>query len=216
MNRLCFIALSFLFTLQCQAGMTILYTAAILDHHYEMRKREYLHSLEILASWEKSPCIVEACRESSFFDELGIPIFYSKVNDDSLANKGINEARSLQKALKYYAFPNNEILLKLTGRYFFTDDAFLKLVENNPSLDAFVKKTPDGPVFTGCFALRCGYLQQFLNQLDFVKMEKQHLSIESELAGFLLRNPHIKTLYVDTLHITANIFGTGTCMLTYW
>ena len=102
----------------------VVYTAALLDSFYEERKIEYLRSLQALRKLHITPYIVESCRTSSFFDKERAFVFYSQTNDTSLKNKGINEAISLQKAMDYYRFHDEDILIKLTGRYCFLNGHF--------------------------------------------------------------------------------------------
>lgn len=195
-------------------SVKVVFTAAIIENQYEMRKNEYLYSLQVLQEFRIAPYILEACQEKSFFDQYNYPVFYPMVNDAQLKNKGVNEARLLQEGIKYCSFDKEDMLLKLTGRYYFTDDLFVRLIESNPDIDAFVKQPSNGPaVFTGCYALRCKYFELFLEGLDLKKMEMQMINIEDELGEFLIRNPQIKTQYVDALNLTANIFGDGHCVL---
>ena len=79
-----------------------------------------------------------------------------------------------------------------------------------------MKKGNEKSVFTGCFALRCKYFKQFLADLDLIRMEGEMINFEDELCNFLWKNDHIKIHFIETLNITANIFGEGKCQLTYW
>jgi len=198
--------------------MSVLYTAAIIENQYEMREEEYLRSLEILKKYGRTPYIVEACREASFFDQCGAPVIYSRVNDFALMNKGVNEAKSMLEFLKHYQFHEDEMILKITGRYHFNNDFLFRVVTENPDIDAFVRfvEGRDPIVFTGCFVLRAGYFKKFLEEIDFQTMENQMINIETELAFFLKRNSSIKVYSLDSLGITANIFGEGNCVMTYW
>lgn len=198
-------------------AIPILYTAALIDNQYEMRKQEYLYSFQILKQLKTTPYILESCKTTSFFDCLETPILYTQTNNIRLKNKGINEAMALLKGLNHFTFPEDQILVKLTGRYFFTSSKFFTLIEDHPEIDAFIKRPlGSSSIFTGCFALRCQFFQQFLEGLDFEKMEREMINIEDELAKFFSSNPQIKVFNVDALDVTANIFGEGQCMLTFW
>jgi hypothetical protein len=198
-------------------AIPVLYTAALIDNQYEMRKQEYLYSFQILKQFKTVPYILESCKISSFFDYLETPLLYTQTNDICLKNKGINEAMALLKGLKHFAFPQDQMLVKLTGRYFFTSPKFFTLIQNHPEMDAFVKRSyGSSSIFTGCFALRHQFFQQFLEGLDLEKMEREMINIEDELAKFFTSNPQIKVFNVGTLDVTANIFGEGRCMLTFW
>lgn len=194
----------------------LLYTAAVIDDKYEMRKIEYIYSLQILRSLDVPIFIVEACTNSSFFDEFSEPVFYSQVNDTTIKNKGVNEARSMKEAFEYYKFDDEDMIVKLSGRYFFNSSHFFNFIKRHPLISAFAKKPNLTSYFTGCFALRAKYFKMFLQELDLSKMENEMICIENELGDFFNRHPEIQIHHLDSLHVTANIFGTGTPMLTYW
>lgn len=202
-----------------QGSVKVIFTAALIDNQFEMRKHEYLFSLNQLIEFGASPFIVEACTQSSFFDALQFPIFYPNVNNPSLKNKGVNEARLLQEALKHFEFDDNELLVKLTGRYFFSTKHFLQFVSESSDADFIVRRgnaLNNTTIFTGCYVAKYKYFKQFLAGLDLEKMEKEMINIEDELGQFLLRNPQLAILFVDSLDLTANIFGTGQCQMTHW
>ena len=176
-------------------GVKILYTAALIDFLFDMRKGEYTHCLEILSDYGYEPYIVEACRPSgpSFFEEYTPHVFYSNVNDWTLRNKGVNEAKSILEALKYYNFDEQQMVVKLTGRYFFNNRNFLELVENHPTADALIRVDQDGVKegrsFSGCFALRCHLFKELIEGLDYKKMEEEMIDLEREIASFIATLP---------------------------
>ena len=194
----------------------ILYTAALLDFDYESRKKEYIHTLDILRSYGyHNPYIVEAIKSGphTFFNDYSCNVIYSNVNNPKLRNKGINEARSMTEACKKFYFKDNDIIVKITGRYFFTSDVFLRAVEAKPTVDAFVTVDQYGQVFTGCFALRYKFLKEMLHQLDYQKMERNMINIESEVSCYLrkiIQEKDAHVLYLDKIDVTANIMGDGT------
>ena len=100
-------------------NINIIFTAALIDNQFEMRKSEYLYSLNRLKSWDYIPYIIESCRRSSFFDNYSVPVCYAQVNDPNLRNKGVNEAKALQVGLDYFGFSDEDMIVKITGRYFF-------------------------------------------------------------------------------------------------
>ncbi len=205
----------------CMEGVEVklLYTAAVIGADDEMRQSEYLHSLEVLKGLGVVPYVVEACCSASFFDACAGCVFYSKVNDASLKNKGVNEARSMLAALNFYQFDEEAMIVKLTGRYFFQDGYFFEAVKSDGESDAFVRRAPvQYPTsrFMGCFALRMKFFKRFLEGLDFEKMEREMICVEDELGRFLLGTPEIRIHEMEALHVTANIYGTGTPSLTRW
>lgn len=196
-------------------NIKILYTAALIEPFFERRKQEYLHSLEVLKKMNKVPYIVEPIKSSSFFDECGVPVFYSKTNIDMPGNKGVNEAIAMLAALQHYQFDDDDLIVKLTGRYSFTDRHFFAEIEREPHKDAYAKRG-DSPVplsgldfFTGCFAMKYKYFKMFLNEIDFWKMMTFQSHIEWELGFFFENHPEVELHLMDTLHVWAHIFWDG-------
>lgn len=198
--------------------LKVIFTAALIENQWEMRKQEYIYSLNSLLGYGLSPYIVEACKTSSFLDEYKLPIFYPNVNDTSLRNKGVNEARLLLEALNHFEFDDDDLILKFTGRYFFTSFEFPQFLLDNSDADFVVRMCGHNNqgCLTACFAAKYKYFKKFLEQLDLKKMEREMINFEDELANFLNRNPEIKTIRVDTLNLTANCFGTGQTQLLYY
>lgn len=199
--------------------LKILYTAALLKNNYEERKKEYITCLDILSKYGfKNPYIVEAIQGTgpSFFDKYSTNVFYSKVHDfnvKDIANKGINEARTMLDAINHFNFNPNDMIMKITGRYYFVSDKFIKLVKQNPDVDIFVKVISNGTwAITGCFAIRAHYLKDMIENLDYVHMEKNNSYIEAEFASYLnkiikTKNPKIK--YVDMIDLAGLMIGNG-------
>ncbi len=204
----------------CQE-IKIICTAALIDQNFEERKIEYINSLEVLSSYGYSnPYVIEAIKSTgpTFLDNYSCKVIYTKVNNSNLHNKGVNEAKSILEALKYLYIDDNDMLIKITGRYFFTSNAFLTLVKESPGFDGFIKTDSHNQVFTGCFALRYKHFKEFLYQLNLEFMENNMINIEWELAQYInsLETNQIKIMKVENLGITANIFGNGNPILTYW
>jgi len=208
----------------------ILYTAALLENNFETRKQEYIHSINILKEFGYKPYIVESCNKSgpTFFDEYSSHVCYAGTNDPTLRNKGVNEVLSLLAAFGEYDFNDDDMIIKLTGRYFFENDLFLKFVEKNKKYDAIVSRDTRRQifdrdivpiVFTGCFAMKYKYLKRMLEQLDLEKMERNIDKIlEREVTKYLFSfvQKGGTVVYLDKLHLTANIAFPGQDRLTHW
>ncbi len=190
-------------------------TAALINSDFENRKQEYIKTLKILDEYGYSnPYIFEAVQPfgPTFLNDYSSHVIYPNVNNPSLRNKGVNEARLLAASLTNLPFQDNDIIIKITGRYFFTSNAFLKIVEDNPTIDAFVKKAPDGQIYTGCYAMRYKFFKEMLGQLNLTQMEQEMRNIEQEVATYLkkiIETQNAKIMYLDTLDLTATIFGEG-------
>jgi len=200
----------------------IILTAALIDTQYEERKNEYLKVAKILDDYGYSnPYIIEAIKEKSetFLNGLSKNVFYSNVNNSTLRNKGVNEAKSIIEGFKHFDFKDDDMILKITGRYYFSSDAFIRLIEKNPEYDAFVKTDCYDQAFAGCFALRFHYFKDMLENLHYEKMEINMINIEKEIANYLKKissEKNAKIMYIEKLDIVANIFGKGENKLTYW
>lgn len=198
------------------SNIKIICTSALLSSKFEERKQEYIKSLKILEQFGYRPqtYIVEAEGYSpfSFYHDYCDHVFYANTNDLTLINKGVNEAKSLIEAFDYYDFDDEDMLVKLTGRYFFNDDHFLKLVEAHSDVDAFASVLEWDPskVTTGCFAMRAKYFKQMLKRLDLQKMEKELIDIEWEAARFLeqMASENANVVYLEKIGITANVANT--------
>lgn len=196
-------------------SIKILVTAALIDHFFDERKQEYLRSLNLLKKMNVEVVVVENCKKESFFD-LFFPVCYSQSNNLSFKNKGINEALAMLAALDYFGFDDDDMIVKVTGRYAFENENLLNHIEHCSSYDAYARlsnvhtsKLREIDFFTGCFAIRCKYLKMFLKELDLVYMEKEQIPIEWELGKFFRRHPEIKVHKLKKIYLYANVFGTG-------
>lgn len=196
------------------AQIRIVCTAALLDAQADVRQQEYTHSINIIKNLGYEPYIIEACKQQgpTFFDTLSSQLFYATVNNPSLKNKGVNEGKTLLQGLKAYKFDDNDIVIKLTGRYYFTSDYLLRLINSNPTRDAFFLLTDaNTQVFTGCFAMRYKQLIAMLDSFDYERMEVGMINIEWEVARYIQHNrtQKLKVLYVDKLDVQGKVFGRG-------
>lgn len=192
----------------------VICTAALISQQFEERKHEYIHSLDVLTELGYEPFIIEACKNGgpTFLEEFSRNVCYSKVNNPKLKNKGVNEARSLLAGLNHFNFSEDDIVIKLTGRYHFTSENFIRIVESSPEVDGIFRKPgKSGQVFTGCFALRHKYFVKMLKQLNFDLMERKMTNLEREVAEYVrkIEKEGAKILYLDQLGVMANTFGQG-------
>lgn len=211
---------------ELQSGIIrVVCTSALIPECYGPRKQQYIRCINLLKSYNYQPYIFEACHPSppTFFEDHAQHVFYSNVNDNQLRNKGVNEARSMMEGFKHYQFNDNDMIVKVTGRYHLESRHFLNLVENNPEVDVFVKcdpwhPIPLGRVITGCFAMRSRLFKEMLENLDLIKMEDEMIDIEIEVARFVkkLISRGSAVMYVDHLDVSANVGIRCPVALTYW
>lgn len=200
------------------AQIRVVLTAALTDAYYEFRKAQYIESLELLASYGyQNVYIVEALKKHgpTFLDDYSNNVFYSLANDLTSRNQGTNEARTSLDGTYHFKFAPEDMIIKLTGRHHLLSGYFLKLVENNPDFDAFVKVDGDGNVYTVCFAMRCKYYQEMYEQMDYHFMEKNWVNLEYMVGYYIkhkIRDGNFKVYYVDKLDVTADNFGSSTAV----
>ncbi|MBS1986310.1 hypothetical protein JST99_00045 [Candidatus Dependentiae bacterium] len=220
-------SLSLLTMLSASAEIRIVCTAALIDTQADRRATEYTRSLDIIQQFGYMPYVVEACKKQgpTFLEALSDHVFYSTMNNAALRNKGVNEAKTFLQGLKAFGFDENDMIVKLTGRYYFTSDYFLRMIEKNPDIDAFSLRTTSFPgidahtlsthpfdMFTGCFALRYKHFIAMLESFDLEAMERDMECIEWACDRYI-RTMHQKgllnALYVDKLDVQGKVFYSG-------
>ena len=203
------------------SNVKIMYTAALLDRHFEARKQEYIHSLEILSQLGCEAYIVEAIKKvgPTFFDEYCSNVFYAQSNNPRLRNKGINEASTMLEGCNHFDFEDEDMIIKLSGRYYFESDLLFEAIKEHPGYDAFARFDRHGQVHACCFAMRYKYFKHMLEQLNFANMEKRMINIEREIANYL-KKYSIKTLQLEKLGVAGKVYGTGAsfnnAILKHW
>lgn len=204
-----FLFLLVAFQVHCQ--IQFLLTSAMNLHQFDWRKQEYLRTFSSLKAYGYNPWIVEALADSSFFDELTDRVIYPQVNNNAWMNKGANETNSIRASIPYLPFDDEDIVIKLTGRYYLYDNYLVNLIQRTQNdFDAYVCYgknfvSPDH-IFTGCFAMRWKYFKKLYNELDLDWAEKEYVAIEKIYADFI-QNQNLRTK-VTELHCQARIFFT--------
>ena len=139
----------------------------------EERKRRYMDCISTLLQMVEhdstiKPIIVEnnGIRET-FLDALGCDVLYTSNNFLELQHKGVNELLDLKEVIQRYNIQDDDVIVKLTGRYKLKDMHFLNEVRHNHNnYDAFVKffnvctfEYMDFDCVLGLFALKSKYLR---------------------------------------------------------
>lgn len=188
----------------------ILYVSAVIPMQFEWRKQEYLESLEKLKSYGYEPWIIEATNvQSTYFDGLVQHVFYPNQNDLSLNNQGVNEARSIIPILELLPFDDEDIVVKLTGRYLLYERKFLDTLEENLNYDAYVKWVTNGQeILCGCFGMKWKYFKHMFSSWDLDIMEKGMINFERMVAIYLLEKK-LNCLGFEKLFLRTRMFGKG-------
>lgn len=206
----------------------VLCTAAIIPIKEEERKQQYSKALHRVIEFGYRPYIVESCVSGpSYFDGMSSTVFYSLSNNPALRNKGVNEFVSMIKAFQHWDFDDEDMIIKLTGRYYFMSDSFIRFIEDAEDVDAAAKfvTVPAGPtkgvdaVLTGCFAMKCGEFKKMLNHFDYDWLEREMICVEHVVGPYLnvLAQKGFRVSRRDRLDLEANMFYThGSSEISYW
>lgn len=102
-------------------------------------------------------------------------------------------------------FDDDDMILKVTGRYMFIDDSFLRFIASHIEYDAFIKDVGHQgrmeDAFTGCFAMKYKYFIEFLRGLDLQNMEQKSIAIKWLLADYARLHQNMKTCAMNRLGI---------------
>jgi hypothetical protein len=98
-----------------------------------------------------------------------VDVLYTDNNKHIFKSKGINEFLDIIQAINTYNIKDDDMIIKLTGRYRVLSDIFFKLIqENTNSFDAFIKfygtcslKFEEYDCILGYFSMRAMYLNLF-------------------------------------------------------
>jgi len=142
------------------------------------RRERYLYSisetLKILPP-EMKPIIVENnAMDHSYLDTLQVDVLYTSNNNRTYKSKGVNEMLDIKQVITTYGIKDDDIIIKLTGRYRVLSSRFFEEVMKNDH-DAFIKfygtcsLTFDKyDCILGCYAIRCKFIKLY-----------NHLSIDN-------------------------------------
>ena len=144
-------------------------------NNYIHRQNRYIESIHQLLEFIKDdseikPIIVEnnGLRQT-YLDNLNCDVFYTNYNKFNFYHKGVNELLDIKEVINYYKINDDDMIIKLTGRYKLLNLNFINLVKNNiDNYDAFVKffnVCTKQYLFDDCvlglFSIRCKYLKYF-------------------------------------------------------
>jgi hypothetical protein len=139
----------------------------------ELRKKQYIQSITTLLNLVKNdtnikPIIVENNGvRKTYLDTLGCDVLYTNTNTENYPHKGMNELLDIHSVIRSYNIQDNDMIIKITGRYTLLDKTFIENVKNT-SYDAYIKffnvctkEFRNDDCVLGLFAMRCKYLKNF-------------------------------------------------------
>jgi hypothetical protein len=148
-------------------------------HNLKERRERYLYAIsETLKNLphEIRPIIVENNgKRETYLDNFyhhhreHVKVFYTDNNKLNFKSKGVNEILDIKEIIEKYGIEDDDIVIKLTGRYKVTSPSFFKhIIEHEHDYDAFVKfygtcslKFEDYDCILGLYAIRAKYLKLF-------------------------------------------------------
>ena len=136
----------------------------------------------------------------TYLDNLKCDILYTNNNNYKFAHKGVNELSDIKDVIGHYHIKEDDMIIKLTGRYKMLDMRFIELVKDkSKEYDAFIKffnvcelKYMYDDCVLGLFAMKCKYIKDF--EYDCIK------SPECEVAEYARENIH-KLMEIDHLNL---------------
>lgn len=142
------------------------------------RQERYLYAisetLKVLP-YEIKPLIVENNGERStyldnfYHNQQRVKVFYTNNNKQLFKSKGINELLDIKEVIDKYGIKDDDIIIKLTGRYRVLSPNFFKdVIENKMNYDALIKfygtcslRFEQYDCILGCYAIRTKYIKLF-------------------------------------------------------
>ena len=140
--------------------------------HAEHRKQTYLNciknTLKILPDSIKPVIVENNGQRSTYLDELSVPVLYTDNNFKHYNDKGLNELDDIKSVINHFNIKDEDIIIKLTGRYELLNDTFFNTIINNPDKDVFMKffnvctlEFMENDCVLGLYAIRCKLLKSF-------------------------------------------------------
>ena len=143
------------------------------------REERYLYAIsETLKNlpYEIKPIIVENNgKRATYLDNFyhhhrqHVKVFYTDNNKREYRSKGVNEMIDIKEVIERYGIEDDDIIIKLTGRYRALSPLFFKdIIENENKCDAFVKfynvctfNFEEYDCVLGCYAIRSNFIKMF-------------------------------------------------------
>lgn len=204
-----FFLLLFCFPLFAQQ-IHVIYTSALIPLQPELRMQEYLACLQQLRNFGFDPYIIESTPiSSSFYDAVTERVFYPKTDDPAIKNKGVRETLSVRKCLPQIPIGDDDIVIKITGRYLMRDRYFIDTVLATQNLydvwGVFGKHfVSEGHLFTGCYAMRGKYFKGIYNGMDLETVERDFVSIEKIFGEYIDEN-RLRVCKLPSVHVKARV-----------
>jgi hypothetical protein len=172
------------------------------------RKERYLYSINNtlkLLPYEITPIIVENNgKRETYLDNIGVKILYTENNKQQFKSKGANELLDIKEVIEKYNIKDDDMIIKLTGRYRALSPKFFNdVIANEHKYDAFVKffgscslKFEEYDCILGCYAMRAKYIKLYnYYSIDNYKSAEIAFARYVKLSGIRLQE--VQTLDIE-------------------
>lgn len=183
----------------------VIITSANIPEAYEKRKAQYIRSIESCLQYAhlfESYCVLEcASNNEEYLNHYNI--VYSK-EANIYANKGLNEMNHIRAYLKQSPLPDDEPIIKLTGRYIIEEPNFFeKVKELEKDFDSIFKNDNDVYEGNGYHTFfYCIKKKLFINVADSLEYSQDNTRpIEWDVKDYLMVSE--KHIEIDRLGVMA-------------
>lgn len=141
---------------------------------FNHRKQLYMDCINNLLNLTKNMNVKVILVENNnnkhtYLNDLGQEILYTNNNKINNVHKGFIELQDIKQVINHYHIQDDDIIIKLTGRYMLLDDKFINLVLSNyTNFDVFIKffnvctlKYMSNDCVLGLFAVKCVHLKKY-------------------------------------------------------
>jgi hypothetical protein len=146
-------------------------------------------------------------KRQTYLDSLG-DIHYTTSNERVFIHKGINELQDIHSVIQEYKIQDDDIVIKLTGRYHLLNDSFIKFVIENQEYDAFVKffnvcslTFEEEDCVLGLYAMKCHKLKQFRYSGVSLQAEIEFSRFVRTLNVYEVKELGLRCCFADDLRI---------------
>ena len=163
-----------------------------LGYSYEQRMSDYKKSFEYALKLKDkfdSITIIETVSKEKVIEleESGLEVYYSKF-DNSFSNKGINEMIHIKDFLLASQINDNDLIVKLTGRYLILNDNILNIDSDFiAKYDGDIYDPINRGVHTFFFGVKKKTFLEFIEYLNIIAGYRyDNVCIEWLVKGFML------------------------------
>jgi hypothetical protein len=197
----------------------LIITACVHNRHGEnnpeKREREYVESirqsLTVVPKDVRTIIVENSCDGSSYLDQFGT-VLYTRNGSLEVPSKAVLEFKDIQDAIKHFSIPDDDVIVKLTGRYPLESGAIFESIYKGARLfSAWVKffnvctqQFNDHDCILGCYAI----CVKDLMKLDPYTIGGTYYSMEVDFALFLHRTLRTRIRKLEDVGVRYRFFDT--------